>query len=238
MSQSLETGTGVYDVLDDFCRSHGFDNFSLLAMCMPRKFDLSKNAYVTFTCYPDEWVNRYLANQYYTSDPVLAHCLAYVAPIDWSCVASARRLSSESKRVMDEARDHGLRSGISFSIRGSHGELGMLSITCRDEYSADVSARIRNVMPMAQLLLCQLFENLADSLYTPGAQAVETPLSGRERECLRWIAEGKTAWEIGNILGIAERTVVFHTNNAVKKLDAANRTHAVARALHLSLISL
>ena len=35
-------------------------------------------------------------------------------------------------------------------------------------------------------------------------------LSARELDCLKWTAEGKTAWEASVILGITERTVRFH----------------------------
>jgi DNA-binding CsgD family transcriptional regulator len=61
-------------------------------------------------------------------------------------------------------------------------------------------------------------------------------LTARERECLRWSADGKTAWEIGQILNIAERTVVFHVNNVIQKLGASNKTQAIVRAVALRLL--
>lgn len=138
---------------------------------------------------------------------------------------------------MDEARDFGLRSGCSFSVHGSDGSIGILSLASRDEHSVEMRARMRRVLPLAQVTLGYLFETGLSSLPSP-AIAMAPPLSERETECLRWAAEGKTAWETGQILNIAERTIVFHLNNAMKKLGAVNRTHAVARALHRSLITL
>ena len=61
-------------------------------------------------------------------------------------------------------------------------------------------------------------------------------LSPREREVLWWAAQGKSAWEIGKILHITKRTVDQHTQNATRKLGAANRTQAVATALRERLI--
>jgi len=61
-------------------------------------------------------------------------------------------------------------------------------------------------------------------------------LSPREIEVLRWIANGKSAWEIGEILHIAKRTVAAHTQSAVRKLGATNRAHAVALALRDGII--
>lgn len=64
----------------------------------------------------------------------------------------------------------------------------------------------------------------------PGLEAGQN-LTTRERDVLTWVAEGKSDWEIGVILGLSESTVRFHVDNARRKLNAANRTHAVARFL-------
>ena len=61
-------------------------------------------------------------------------------------------------------------------------------------------------------------------------------LTRREREILRWAADGKTSWEISVVLGISERTVKFHLIQASHKLNAVNRTAAVAKALARGLI--
>lgn len=56
-------------------------------------------------------------------------------------------------------------------------------------------------------------------------------LTPREREVLTWVAQGKSAREIGKILHITKRTVDEHVQAAARKLGAANRTQAVALAL-------
>jgi DNA-binding CsgD family transcriptional regulator len=56
-------------------------------------------------------------------------------------------------------------------------------------------------------------------------------LTAREREVLTWVGRGKTSAEIAIILGVSERTVNFHCDRAVRRLDAINRTHAVAKAI-------
>lgn len=63
-------------------------------------------------------------------------------------------------------------------------------------------------------------------------------LTAREIEVLTWVARGKSAWEIGEILQIAKRTVDEHVQTAVRKMGAVNRTHAVALAIRDRIISI
>ena len=61
-------------------------------------------------------------------------------------------------------------------------------------------------------------------------------LTRRERECLLHSARGHTAAKISVLLEINYNTVAFHLTNACRKLDAANRTEAVAIAITRGLI--
>lgn len=63
-------------------------------------------------------------------------------------------------------------------------------------------------------------------------------LSARELDCLKWTAEGKTAWEASVILGITERTVRFHLNAAREKLQCTTTAQAVAKAVKENMIDL
>ncbi|EME71588.1 LuxR family transcriptional regulator [Paramagnetospirillum caucaseum] len=61
-------------------------------------------------------------------------------------------------------------------------------------------------------------------------------MTERERDVLRLIASGKSSKEIARHLGISIGGVNFHILNAMKKLGAATRAHAVARAIFLGLL--
>lgn len=63
-------------------------------------------------------------------------------------------------------------------------------------------------------------------------------LTAKETECLRWCKEGKTNWEIGEILSISEKTVEFHLGNSMRKLGANNRITAVVVGLKRGVIEL
>jgi DNA-binding NarL/FixJ family response regulator len=66
--------------------------------------------------------------------------------------------------------------------------------------------------------------------------AEPTQLSARERAILYWTAAGKTSSETAAILGISGRTVAFHIAKILFKLDAVNKTQAVAKAVMLDLL--
>ncbi len=61
-------------------------------------------------------------------------------------------------------------------------------------------------------------------------------LSDRQKQILRWINEGKTNWEIAQILEMTEKNVKYHIEQIFSKLQVRNRTQAVAKAMLLGLL--
>jgi two-component system response regulator DesR len=66
--------------------------------------------------------------------------------------------------------------------------------------------------------------------------AEQKPLSEREREVLRMLAEGGSYAEIGSQLFLSPDTVRAHAQRAMTKLGARTRTQAVALALRSDVI--
>ncbi len=56
-------------------------------------------------------------------------------------------------------------------------------------------------------------------------------ITRREAEVLFWVAQGKTDWEISQILSISDRTVNKHLEQIYRKLGVNNRTSATSKAL-------
>lgn len=119
-----------------------------------------------------------------------------------------------------------------------HGEIFVLRLRAGLKrgacvFSAPVPGRIRrDALPGAHLRANYLLSRCGDDL----TEATSDPLSERERECLRWVAEGKTTEDIALILGVSGNTVNKYIVSSIQKLSAGNRTMAVAMAIRTGLI--
>ena len=71
----------------------------------------------------------------------------------------------------------------------------------------------------------------------PAAETA-TPLTAREREVLRMLADGAANKTIAWKLGISEHTVKFHVAQILAKLNAGTRTEAVTLGIRQGLILL
>lgn len=61
-------------------------------------------------------------------------------------------------------------------------------------------------------------------------------VTARQLECLAWVAEGKTAAEIGIILDISQRTVETHLARACEAFGVHKRVQAVVKAREQDLL--
>jgi DNA-binding NarL/FixJ family response regulator len=75
---------------------------------------------------------------------------------------------------------------------------------------------------------------------TPSARPINDglpdPLTERELDVLRLLAEGMSNREIGNKLSLTEGTVKNYVTNVLQKIDARDRTQAALRGRELGLI--
>jgi DNA-binding CsgD family transcriptional regulator len=72
---------------------------------------------------------------------------------------------------------------------------------------------------------------LEEVILNAPAAALETlGLTAREAEVMSWVAQGKTAREIGMILGTSTRTVQKHMEHIFEKLGVESRTAAILKA--------
>lgn len=64
------------------------------------------------------------------------------------------------------------------------------------------------------------------------------PLTERETDVLRLLAQGQSNKEIAHNLSVSEKTVKSHVSNILRKLDVPSRTQAALYAVRLGLVSI
>jgi len=102
------------------------------------------------------------------------------------------------------------------------------------KFTHSVDSRTEAILKYALPHLRRAFERVASDK----SKKQKTALSRREKEVLQWMSEGKCTWDISRILRITERTVYYHSQNIMQKLDAASRSHAISIAFKRGIIGL
>ncbi len=165
-------------------------------------------------------------------DPVMQHCKKKSIPIIWD---QTTYISAGQAASWERQARFGYSTGIALALHMPEGRHFVLGVD-RDQPLPAQTQELTRIVADLQLFAV-LAQDAALRVLLPAVpDATSVSLTPRELESLRWTMEGKTAWEVGNILGITERTAVLHLSNATHKLDCVNKHQAVLKALRLKLI--
>ena len=177
---------------------------------------------------PPDWLELYIAENYVRDDPAIRHCRRTAQPFEWDAAPFDPVREPRAADIVRHVRDFGLHNGYVTPIPSASGALGCVWVAGTDSPTPRTRAAIH-------LTSLYAFERLR-ALKEPHCRQ-KSNLTTREREVLHWIASGKLAWEIGEILAISKRTVDEHTQAGLRKLGAANRAQAVAIAMRDRIIA-
>jgi DNA-binding CsgD family transcriptional regulator len=184
--------------------------------------------------HPNWWSEAYMT-RYRRVDPVAQHCRTRSTPIIIGQPNATIGVDDENlKAFVREATKAGLASGVAVPIHGLSSEWGML-ILSSDESPESIREKVIRTTPYVAFLATHLQEAVRRIVIGRDAILPNFRLTKREKECLLWSAEGKTSWETARILNISERTVIYHVQNVITKLNVSNRTQAVGRAAAMLL---
>lgn len=185
--------------------------------------------------YPSDWRQHYLDQGYQEIDPTVSYVRSHVVPRLWDQLTAGQVQEHpqvrNGKLMFNEARSFGLAKGLSVPLHGLGCVFGMMSFAASDPRHPILES---TVYAEASLLATYVHQ-AASGLRSDEAKTVEV-LTRRELECLKWAAEGKSSWEIGQLLKITERTAVFHLQNVCRKLRVATRQQAITKGMILGLL--
>lgn len=226
--QSVDSLSSLSDALAETTERLGFHYFALTHHV---DFPSPDRQAVRMHNYPIEWEHWFNTQGLGPTDPIHRASHATAFGFRWSRIEELIHLSKRDHQVLAHAVQHGIGEG--FTVPGNvPGEvLGSCSFACR---AGDRLADER--IALAQLAGQLLFET-GRRLAVKRTILSAPTLTDRQVECILWVGRGKTDWEIAQILGVSQATVIEHLRNARARYDAPTRSMLTVRALYDGALS-
>ena len=165
-------------------------------------------------------------------DPVSQHCRRNTVPIIWG---QDTYLRGDAIEMWEHQALYGYCNGIAMALHLPEGRHFLLGVD-RDQALPKDTHELQRIVADLQLFAVHAQDTALRVLVSEGSRPELPALTPRELEVLRWTMEGKVTHEISALLGIGDRTTVFHLQNAMLKLNCNSKHVAVVKALRLGLI--
>ncbi len=178
--------------------------------------------------YPKSWVEDYSGLQLHRVDPVFQRASRSLIPFFWDTAEFRKSMTPSQLKMLDLARRHGVAHGYTIPIHGPMA-FSLTPSSCSlipDSVSLDERAYLA-----AQLMAVYLFDRASRLTGGDRSDGDAPRLSFRERQCLEFVARGKSDWSIAKLLNLSVTTVHNHIEHAKHRLCVSTRVQAVVHAL-------
>ncbi len=220
--------SGLSAVLSSLRELYGLANVVYHAVSIPACE--AANPILLLT-YPNDWVRRYVSNDYFRIDPVVRHGRKGFLPLDWSEVD---RETFEAQRFFQEADRYDVgRQGLTLPIRGPAGERALFTVTSNASEREWSKTRILYMREFQ--IIAHFIHERAIELSGHRHRLDSLGLSPRETQCLALAVRGLHTKQIAAELSLSTSIVQLYLQNARHKLNCASIAEAAAKAVHLEL---
>ncbi len=220
-------------MVDSIVGQFGFRWFALL-----HNVDLirrSKRA-LMLTTYPAHWLDEIIENRLYLDDPIHAACAKTPSGLSWDRIGEFIAPSPRQISILEKGRAHGLKAGFTMPIRMTD-EPDAVFTAARD---TDAELSSEDVLT-ARLIGTVAFDRARAILGEDRIVFEPVALSPRQIDCIALVAQGKSDWEIAQILSLSRDTVHEYVEAARRRYGVRRRTQLVLRAVrdgHLNIDAL
>lgn len=247
--ESCRTIDELRRALQRISENYGFVSFNFADTGAPHL-----DAPFIFGTLNSNFVRGYFDNRFIHVDPCIARARRTNTPFVWSDVSVPRYKGvrkSGAQKTMEFAADFGLQEGFIVPFHFSDA-LGRVNSSLIVFFWSDKLSKFRFLMShkkyemhiimiyWAQRAVDIIGEEIREGARFNPKDSVcgpEIELTDRERDVLAWAGRGKSVLDTAEILTLSEDTVKTHIRNALTKLHANNKTHAVTKAIYLGLIN-
>jgi DNA-binding CsgD family transcriptional regulator len=198
--------------------SMGFDQW-IYAPGVSRQSTADATPWSIGNC-PGDVLRAFLACPRHTSAPQAAKYFQMGLPYAWDVCCDAAAIDHFDVLALE----HQVACGLCVPVPGYGQEPGRLLMVAGTRLGGET---LRAAGPAA-LVFSRYLHQACSPYVEQWRRQVEPRLTPREEECLSWASQGKTTWEISRLLAVSEHTVVYYFRNAMAKLGAVSRQHAVA----------
>ncbi|MBL0924396.1 MAG: LuxR family transcriptional regulator [Sphingomonadaceae bacterium] len=228
--QNVASLAELHELLHRSTRALGFAHFMLIHHTDPSK---PNDLLVHLHNYPANQATAYFEEQHFRHDPVLQACNYTNVGFAWDEIHTLIQMTPRLQNTLNSCRGYGLGEGYTVPAHVPGEPPGSCSFVTK----AGIP------LPRENLIAAELIGSFAfqagrriTGLAAKGYPTA-TRLTQRQRDCVYWMARGKTDWEIATILGIGEETVTQHINLARKRYCVDRRTALAVRAVHDGQVS-
>ncbi len=223
---------------------HAIEQFGFASFEFVEITDLGPNTPFHFGT-SGRWRDVYVANGFRFIDPSLARARTVATPFDSHSVQMSGARTRQILRMFEAAADLGLTDGFFCPHHMRDADDRLRSHACALLWAGDAKGFRQSIAENrhALHLITMHFMERAMTLRglrepTPATAVDELEITLRERQILALAAKGKTSAEIAEILQISSLTAQTHIKNAIRKMQASNKTHAVSLAIARGLVRL
>ncbi|EDQ35019.2 DNA-binding HTH domain-containing protein [Hoeflea phototrophica DFL-43] len=230
MRQRLNNCTTQFDLLRllrEVTQFHQYTYFFIASGCDGATRSLADSIIITSA--PSDLVRRYDETGLMERSPLMRALGGRGTPLQCRLDETITAFTTEQQAALDDfsAEFNIDCCFITPVYHRDHGPAAVCFLGKRNQMSFSEAANLAMISSLAHQKLRRV---------SAQPSKADSPLTERERECLVWTSSGKTSVEIARILSLSEHTVNHYLNNAARKLDAVNRTQAVALAIRQGFI--
>ncbi|AXK41320.1 helix-turn-helix transcriptional regulator [Erythrobacter aureus] len=218
----IQTSNHLEQSLASLSRRLGFDHFALTLE--PRASEASIPDLLLHD-YPDEWAKVYTGFDLSGRDPVRRACDHSFIGFAWKSIGDFIPLTRGDRQMLAVGSECGIGDGYTVPRHLPGMARGSCSFVVRPGKSLPQNSLAIAELTGALALTCAL--GLSDMRRAPK----DPKLSDRQRECLLWVARGKTASETAIILGISTDTVIQHLKIARERYEVHCKQALILSAL-------
>lgn len=177
----------------------------------------------TITSWSDQDIGAYLDDGFMRVDPLLKHLSRDNTPLFWDC--NFQNIDSPPEYA-ELIRHHGIQGGATIPLPASPDHFSAVTFLTFAEPPAERELVLTLARIVGHTALSRMSHLGHIALRADAVSARLRSLTGKQREILHWIAEGKTNHEIAVILGLPRRQVDYHGRQIFEKLGVTNRIKA------------